>query len=96
MRTGSPKRLVRNTLSSELKFDDSALQSYHRGVGSVVGAQFGEDVSDLALDSFFAQRKLRGNLFVGISARNQPQDLNFAIHPFLGLPHCAARSDRSF
>ena len=77
MGTTSPKRLARNTLSSELKFDNSALQTYHRGVGSVVGTQFGEDVSDLALDGFFADRKLHCNLFVGIPLGNQAQDAHF-------------------
>jgi len=77
MRTGSPKGLVRITLSSELKFDDSALQTYHRGVGSVVGTQFGEDVSDLAFDGFFTDRKMRGNLFIGIPFGNQAQDAHF-------------------
>jgi len=62
---------------SELKLDDSALQTDHRGVGSVVGAQFGEDVSDLALDGFFADRELRGNLFVSIPFGNQTQDTDF-------------------
>ena len=78
MGTTSPKRLARNTLSSELKFDNSALQTYHRGVGSVVGTQFGEDVSDLTLDGFLADRELRGNRFVGISLGNQTQDADFS------------------
>ena len=64
----------RITLLSYLNLDDSALQTDHRGVGTVVGAQFGEDVPDLALDRFFADRKLRGNLFIGIPFRNQAQD----------------------
>src|SRR5271154_5271640 len=69
--------MVRITLLSELKFDDSALQTYHRGVGSVVGAQFGEDVSDLAFDGFFTDGKLSGNLLIGISFGNQAQDAHF-------------------
>jgi hypothetical protein len=56
---------------SELKLDDSALQPKHRGVSSVVGAQFGEDVSDLAFGGFFAAGELRGNLFIGIPFGNQ-------------------------
>ena len=75
--TESPKRLARITLLSELKFEDSALQTYHRGVGSVVGAQFGEDVSDLAFDGFFTDRKLRCNLLIGIPFGNQAQDAHF-------------------
>jgi hypothetical protein len=62
---------------SELKLDDSALQTDHGGVGSVVGAQLEEDVSDLALDGFFADGELRGNLFVGIPFGNQPQHTHF-------------------
>src|SRR5258707_15865491 len=73
----TPKRRARNTLLSELKLDDSALQTDHRGVGSVVGAQFGEDVPDLSLDRFFADRKLRRNLFIGIPFRNQSQYTDF-------------------
>src|SRR6267154_3430315 len=77
MRTGSPKRQVRITLSSELKFDDSALQAYHGGVSSVAGAQFREDVSDLAFYGFFTDRKMRGNLFIGIPFSNQTQNEHF-------------------
>ena len=62
---------------SYLNLDDSALQTDHRGVGPVVGTQFGEDVPDLALDCLFADRELRGNLFVGIPFRDQPQDADF-------------------
>ncbi len=55
-RPASLKRAAQTTLLGKLKLDDSALQTDHRGVGSVVGAQFGEDVPDLALDGFFADR----------------------------------------
>jgi hypothetical protein len=41
------------TLSSDLEFDDSPFEPDHCGVGSVVGAQLGEDVLDTAFDSFF-------------------------------------------
>src|SRR5208282_5154096 len=77
MRTGSPKRLPRITLLSELKFDNSALQTDHRGLSSVVGAQFREDVPDLALDGFFADGELGRNLFVGIPFGNQTQHPDF-------------------
>ena len=70
MRTESPKGVVQITLSSELKFDNSALQTYHRGVGSVVGAQFGEDVSNPALDRFFGDRQLIRDLLIRISGGN--------------------------
>src|SRR6266403_3279371 len=76
-RTGSPKGLVRITLTSALTCDASALQTYQRGVGSVVGAQFGEDVSDLAFDGFFTDRKMRGNLFIGIPFGTQAQAAHF-------------------
>jgi hypothetical protein len=49
----------------------------HGGMGSVVGAQFGEDVPDLALDGFFADRELRCNLFVCIAFGNQTQPTDF-------------------
>src|ERR1700688_3462727 len=58
-RPGSLKRAAKLTLLRKLKLNDSALHADHRGVGSVVGAQFGEDVPDLTLDSFFADRELR-------------------------------------
>ena len=73
----APKGGRVNTLLSELKLDDSALQTDHRGVGSVVGPQLGENASDLALDGLFADGKLRGNLFVGIPFANQTQDTDF-------------------
>ena len=65
------------TLSGELRFDDSALQPDHRGVGSVVGAQFGEDVPDLTLDGLFADRELSRNYLVGIARGNQIKDADF-------------------
>jgi hypothetical protein len=75
MHTEIPKGLVlTNRFRSESNLDDSALQTDQCGVGSVVGAQFGEDVPDLALDGFFADGELRGNLLVGIPFGNQPQD----------------------
>lgn len=46
-------------------------------MGSVVGSQFGEDVLDSALDAFFADRELLGDLFVGIPSGNQTQDAYF-------------------
>jgi hypothetical protein len=73
-----PSKGVRdNHPLSKLKLDDSALDADHGGVGSVVGAQFGEDIPDVALDGFFANRKLRGNPFVGIPFGNQAQDADF-------------------
>src|SRR5208283_523641 len=77
IRAGSPKRLMRITLSSELKLYDSAPQTDHGGMGPVMRAQFGEDVPDLALDGLFANRELSSYLFVGIPFGNQPQDTDF-------------------
>src|SRR5258707_851102 len=68
------KRSAQATLLSYLNLDDSALHPDHRGMGTVVGAQFGEDVPDLALDSLFADRELCSNLIVGIPFGDQPQD----------------------
>src|SRR6267142_6031593 len=73
----NPKRHARKTLLSELKFDNSALQTDHGRVRSIVGAQFRENVPDLALDSFFADRELRRNLFVSIPFGNQTQHSDF-------------------
>jgi hypothetical protein len=73
----NPKRVRKTTLLGELQLDDSALQRDHRGVGAVVGAKFGEDIPDLALDRFFADGKVRGYFFVCIPFRNQPQHPDF-------------------
>jgi hypothetical protein len=62
--------------SGELELDDSALQADHRGVGAVVGPQFGKDVLDPALDGFFGNRELVCNLLVRISCSDQAQDAN--------------------
>ena len=61
MRPKAPKECCRHSFEL-LEFDDSALQPYHGGVGSVVGAQFGEDVLDSAFDGFFSDRELIRNL----------------------------------
>src|SRR5215470_13732084 len=56
---------------------DSPLQSDHGGMGPVVGAEFGEDVFDSALDRFFSDRELIRDLLVGISGSNQTQNSDF-------------------
>src|SRR5271154_5683642 len=53
------------------ELDDPALEPDHRGVGSVLGAQFGEDVADLAFHRILAGRELRRDLFVGIAVGNK-------------------------
>jgi hypothetical protein len=52
----TPKGSDPTPLSRYLQLDDSALERDHRCVGTVIGVQFGEDVTDLALDCFFADR----------------------------------------
>src|SRR5258708_12156091 len=81
--TETPNRLISRTLSGDLdsfersELDDAALESDHGGVGSVLGAQFGEDVPDLALHRVLAGRELRGDLFVRIPLGNEAQDTDF-------------------
>jgi hypothetical protein len=60
-----------------LQFDDSSLQADHRGVGSIVGAQFGKNALDSAFDRFLGDRKLIRNLLVCISCRDQSQNIDF-------------------
>ena len=64
---GNPKESRAVTLSSDLRFNNAALYADHGSVGAVVGAQLGEDVLDSALNGFFGNRELIGNLLVGIS-----------------------------
>src|SRR5271170_2408348 len=59
------------------ELDDPALEPNHGGVGSVLGAQFGEDVPDLALHGVLTGRDLRRDLFVGIPAGDETQDTDF-------------------
>ena len=58
--------------------NDSAFEPDHGGVCPVVGAELGEYVLDVALHGFLRDGKLRGDFFVGVSARDQAQNLNFA------------------
>ena len=53
--------VLRYALSSELEFDDPAFEPDRHGVGTIIGAQFGEDVPDLTLHRVFAGRELRRN-----------------------------------
>ena len=57
----------------KLQPDDSPLQPDHRGVGSIIGAQLGEDGLDSALDGLLGDRKLIRNLLVRIAGRDQSQ-----------------------
>jgi len=64
-----PERARQNTLWSDrlLNLYNSALHSNHGGVGAIIGPQFGEDVSDLALHRVFTHGQLRCDLFIGIA-----------------------------
>ncbi|HEY6770675.1 MAG TPA: hypothetical protein VI386_38515, partial [Candidatus Sulfotelmatobacter sp.] len=46
-----PLRPIRKMVDEILK---EMSQTYHRGMGAVVSAQFGQNVSDLAFNGFFA------------------------------------------
>src|SRR5215467_14465885 len=60
-----------------LDFYDSPLDADHGGLGPVVSAQLGKDVLDPPLYRFLGDRKLVGDLFVGIAGGNQPQHTDF-------------------
>ena len=77
MGTNPRKSAARHSFES-LGLDDSALHPDHRGVGSIVRPQFGEDVLDSSLDGFFRDPELRRNLFVGVPGRDQTEDLDFS------------------
>ena len=61
----------------QLQLDNASLQANHRRLRSVVGAQFGKDVLDAPLDGLLGDRKLIGDLLVGISGCDQPQHTDF-------------------
>jgi hypothetical protein len=68
-RNRNPKKQIEGTpLSRGLEVDNSAFQADGDGVRPVVGAQFGENIFDVALDGFFGDGELRTNFLVGISA----------------------------
>ena len=75
--SGDQGTLLSEPRLSELGFDDAALHANRGGMGSVVSAQFGEDVLDSALDGFFGDRELIRNLFIRIPRRNQAQHTDF-------------------
>src|SRR5271165_5548697 len=58
-----------------LQFDDSSLHADHRGVRSVVCAQFREDGLDSALDGFLRDRELIRDLLVRITSGDQASDI---------------------
>jgi hypothetical protein len=75
--TCKPERAFLNAISSELDFDDPALNPDHGGVGSIICTQLGEDVPDVALHRIFGGRQQRRNFFVAIAVGNQAQNAHF-------------------
>ena len=73
----SPERVAPSALSSGLEFYDPTPQSDHRGVGAVVGVQFGEDAFDSSLHGFFGDRELIRDLLVGKPFGDQTEDADF-------------------
>ncbi len=55
-----------------LQFDDPTLQPDCNGMGPVVSPEFREYIGDVALHAGFSDRKLIGDLFVGVSIGDQP------------------------
>ena len=62
--------------SWNLQLDDPSLQTDHRRLGSVVGAQLGKNVLDSPLDRLLGDRQLIRNLLIGISGCDQPQHVD--------------------
>src|SRR5208283_6059739 len=59
---------------ARLELDDPALESDHRGMRAVLGAQLRQDISHLTLYGLLAQREGPGDLFIRVALRDQPQD----------------------
>src|SRR5215469_14099113 len=70
--------------AANLDFYDSPLDADHGGLGPVVRAQLGEDVLDPPLHGLLGDRKLVGDLFVGIAGGNQPQHTDFSLRQSVG------------
>lgn len=62
-----PKRIVTTPSFGGAELNHTARNANHRSLSSVVGTQLGEDITDLSLDRFFADGKLRRNLLVGFT-----------------------------
>lgn len=65
-------------LSRGLEIDDAALQANGDGMSAVVGAEFREDILDVAFDRLFGDAQLIGDDFVCVPGSDQAQDLDFA------------------
>src|SRR5215471_3660884 len=70
--------------AANLDFYDSPLHADHGGLGPVVSAQLGKDVLDPPLYRFLRDRKLVGDLFVGIAGGNQPEHTDFSLRQGIG------------
>src|SRR5262245_13726813 len=73
----SPKRVERITRSWYSGLDNAALEPDDRGVGSIVGAQLGQDILHAPLNSLFGNGEMDRDLFVGISGCNQTEHIDF-------------------
>src|SRR5215472_6165696 len=73
-----------STIAANLDFYDPPLEADHGGLGPVVGAQLRKDVLDSPLYRFLGNRKLVGDLFVGIAGGNQPQHTDFSCREGIG------------
>src|SRR5208282_3425662 len=66
---GGPRRR-----DASLELDDPALESDHRGMRAVLGAQLRQDISHLTLDGLLAERERPGDFLVRVALRDEPQD----------------------
>src|SRR5215467_545810 len=67
-----------------LDFYDSPLDADHGSLDPVARAQLGKDVLDPPLYRFLGDRKLVGDLFVGIAGGNQLQHTDFSLRQGVG------------
>ena len=58
--------------------DDSAFQGNHRGMRSIIGTEFGENILNAAFDRIFRDGKLGGDLLIRISSRYQSKYFNLS------------------
>jgi len=58
--------------------DDSAFQGNHRGMRSIMGTEFGENILNAAFDRIFRDGKLGGDLLIRISSRYQSKYFNLS------------------
>ena len=58
--------------------DEAGLVGSDHRLRPVVGVELGEDAADVGLDRFVADEEVAGNLGVGASCGDQPQDVDLA------------------